>query len=353
MRLESEKLSYWPPRDMPLDSSRCFLCGIRLDNSTRTLEHVFPRWMLNDVGLWTAKLDLINGTGIDYSKLVIPCCADCNNQRLAALERRVSQSFRGGPVMVEALDQSTLVAWLAKIYFGIHFKEASLPVDRTKVSHQRIIHTDDLKRLSQVHFILQSVLGRVEFKRPIGSVRVFETQVPEDPANHFDYVDLPEIGFLAMRVRNVGIVASLTDWGAMQHGLTSGAFAIAEQLALHPTQFREVAAHGAYIASNMRLEFDLRLDPQGEFDRVEPVVIRSATDDEVDTPFAPYREFEMAAFLAAFTGLEIDDVYDPSTNALWTTLCNENGSLLSVDQGDLTDLPLFPPGYFESRLNIS
>ena len=38
---ELARARYHPDRDMALDHTRCFLCGVSLDDASRSVEHVF------------------------------------------------------------------------------------------------------------------------------------------------------------------------------------------------------------------------------------------------------------------------------------------------------------------------
>ncbi len=78
-----DDFAYATERDMALDHDHCFLCGLALSENTRTVEHVFPQWLLADFDLHNQKINLLNGSSIRYRSLVIPCCKDCNTFWLA------------------------------------------------------------------------------------------------------------------------------------------------------------------------------------------------------------------------------------------------------------------------------
>ena len=80
-------------------------------------------------------------------------------------------------------------------------------------------------------------------------MRVYRAQVPDEVQLEFDYRDTGLAPFIAIRVGETVAVASLLDWGAMD-SIDHPTFQMAEQLALDPTQFTELAAFGAYTAMN-------------------------------------------------------------------------------------------------------
>jgi hypothetical protein len=81
-----------------------------------------------------------------------------------------------------------------------------------------------------------------------GSIFIFRAQQPEAPAERFDYRDTRITPFLALRVGETVLVATLLDWGAMAEALHHPRFDAARQLALHPFQFPELAGYGAYTS---------------------------------------------------------------------------------------------------------
>lgn len=52
---------------------RCFLCGTDLMLAGNTDEHVIPKWAQRRYDLWNQTVTLLNGTGLKYSQLTVPC----------------------------------------------------------------------------------------------------------------------------------------------------------------------------------------------------------------------------------------------------------------------------------------
>ena len=77
---------YSPFENMIFSYDRCFLCGKKLKR--KTVEHVFPKWLMNDFDLWDQKITLLNQTKINYRQLIIPCCKECNNVYLSKVEKK-------------------------------------------------------------------------------------------------------------------------------------------------------------------------------------------------------------------------------------------------------------------------
>jgi len=125
---------YLPERDQSFTNDRCFLCGMEVDETTGTDEHIFPKWLLNEFALWDERVTLLNRITIPYRRLVIPCCITCNTKHLKAVEDAVSTAYRKGPDDMQALDRDLLFLWMGKILYGLMFRELFLAVDRTQPS---------------------------------------------------------------------------------------------------------------------------------------------------------------------------------------------------------------------------
>jgi hypothetical protein len=316
--------AYWPARDHALDHDRCFLCGVALTDELRSAEHVFPQWLLRDLDLWQQTITLLNGTTIPYASLKIPACKDCNTFWLSQVESDVAAAFRAGADEVSRLDQTLLALWVAKIYYGIHFKELGLPADRRSPDGPTILSEEDLRRLSDLHHLMQAIRRRARFTRPLGSVIVLRAQVPGDLRLRFDYRDARNVAFIALRIGETAVIASLLDWGAVTDGLTIRSVESARELQLHPAQFLEVAAAVGYAASKFIGEFLYSVHPSGEYDIVEPILLRDGESPDAEV-FAPLTVRESAEVQAAFMGMSLEDIYDQEHDVVWTCLTEPDG----------------------------
>jgi len=52
----------------------CFFCANHYEKSSMSMEHVFPRWLLEKFNIWDDKIFLLNKTTISYRQLLVPCC---------------------------------------------------------------------------------------------------------------------------------------------------------------------------------------------------------------------------------------------------------------------------------------
>ena len=238
---------YHPGRDMALDHDHCFLCNESLTDDNRTVEHVFPRWLQRDYDLWDQP-----SQPVEPNRHLLP---PAHNPVLPRVQRRVAEADRGpggqsrtvrprrrrrarsdDAVPVDEQDWTTGCT-----------SRSGLPSDQSRRDGDRIVEPEYLARHSEPpsHAAGRSRTDR--FARPPGSLRIFKAQVPEVQRQRFDYRDLHSGPFLAMRMGPTIVLASLLDWGAMDRARYSYLEAAAE-LELHPLQFHELTAHGAYLA---------------------------------------------------------------------------------------------------------
>ncbi|MFD1211802.1 hypothetical protein ACFQ36_07085 [Arthrobacter sp. GCM10027362] len=227
----------------------CFLCLTPLTERNRTREHVFPKWLLNRHGLWAESMTLMNGTTMQYRQLTIPCCRECNGQYLSIMEKEVATAFDGGYDEVKQLDRKTLFLWLAKLFYGLLIKERRTLLDRRDQNGNMIVGDDDLDRFAMHHLLMQAVRGGSTWssaRENPWSIFVFKCQTSEDVRLNFDYIDSFRIPFLAIRSGDVAVIAALQDWGHLENGIEVKHLAAAQQLALHPFQFKEAALVACY-----------------------------------------------------------------------------------------------------------
>ncbi|MFC8501190.1 hypothetical protein ACFUC1_02445 [Pedococcus sp. NPDC057267] len=202
-------------------ATRCFLCGDDIDDTTGSKEHVFPKWLLNRFDLWNEPLTLLNGTVIKYRQLVIPCCQRCNNEHLAGVENRVQAAFAIGPSALVELPSAELYLWMVKIYYGLLFRNLTLPVDQRDPAAGPIVTPEDLSRFRFLHLMLQGLRGIDVSMLHAGTpgscvIMPAQTSTASHASLNWDYLDIPHVPFLALRIGGVALFTGLEDFGALR-----------------------------------------------------------------------------------------------------------------------------------------
>ncbi|WP_092501725.1 hypothetical protein [Agrococcus jejuensis] len=306
----------------------CFICGAGIPPGSpeRTVEHVFPKWLLHSLGLWDAKITQLNDRTRAYRQFVVPCCRRCNGQVFSPIEERVKQAAETGFDGFAALDRTDLFLWLGKIYYGILVRESFLPLDVTDHDGPRLVPQAALESNSLHHLLLQAAAGTTTW-RPLepgpASIHFFRCLVADDLDLRFDYLDDVAVPVIALRFGPIGVVACLQDWGRSE-GVQAPHLEAARSIELHPTQFREVYARLCYITRKSWINVSVPvLEVEGQ-----RVVIAPAS-----MPFeGEFNPTEFAPALARVWGVETSAIADVS--GVRSTLMNADGSGFQVPDAE-------------------
>ena len=236
-----------PLEMMTFTYDKCFLCGEILTEENSSEEHVFPRWLQNKFNLWNQEITLLNGTSIRYKNLKIPCCKECNNEHLSSkLERKVQQAVDGGYEEFIKLDHSIISRWLAKLSYGMLFKELSLKSDMKNNSSESIVTPDVLDKFSTMYSFLKTIRYNTEFEGTPWSILIFNI-ASEDV---FVYAAQDQImcNCFFMRINDIGIVANLQDGGCLREFFIENNGRLLDGKLTH-IQFREICAQFLYKSS--------------------------------------------------------------------------------------------------------
>ncbi len=232
----------------------CFLCGVTLDAKSRSVEHVFPKWLLRKGNLFNETLFQSNASTLPYRQCTIPCCVLCNSGPLSKLETEIRNAFGGGPEGVRNLEAERLSLWMAKIYYGTILRSNLLPTDRANPSGGPIVPDEVMPILSMLRFFLQRIRIDHQFNFDPDSTFVTNVHRYDKPDRDFDWMAATVIGkpgrerfvpALALRHNGVGVITLFGDGGAHKK-LCASAFDEFTDVQLHPVQFVELACHAFY-----------------------------------------------------------------------------------------------------------
>ena len=322
---------YNPFDAMSFTYDRCFLCGHMLGDRKST-EHVFPKWIQRKYNLHNQKISLLNRTEIPYRKLTIPCCTSCNTIYLSKVENTFKQYYEKGLIEFTKLDRLIIFQWIAKIFYGLLFKELSLRIDRSAPIQGFITSQQLLEELRTLHTFLQSMRMPFEF---VGfnpwSIFVVETHSYGDRRD-FDYHDEILTLTFSIRIGGIGIIACFEDNGA-QEDLFSDYFERFKGIKLHPTQFDELVAKVTYKAYLMnRVPKYTMMLPKKEGDKV--MVMSPSLQGYSTLPiFDDWNQRDYAAYLTLQWrkyGMQFEDVFHEPDMVL-SSLFNEDGTIRILD----------------------
>lgn len=236
---------YNPFEEMTFSYECCFLCGIFLDDSIRTVEHVFPKWLQHEFNLWDKTLILLNKSQIPYRSLTVPCCKPCNNKYLNMIEKRIKAAVKGGYEEFIKLDEEVIFKWLVKLSYGVLFKELSLRLEIQNKDSRNIIEPDQLAKFRMLFTFLQTIRFETEFvNRTPWSILIFK--INNSGTNiRYNGQDLIMSNNYFLQLNNIGIISHLQDNGLMKEFFMEHRSEFTD-IVLHPIQFRELCAEFQY-----------------------------------------------------------------------------------------------------------
>jgi len=313
--------------DFSRAAERCFLCGRILTNEEKTIEHVVASWVQSRYDLQDETVTLLNGSGLKYRQLTVPCCWKCNHDHLAPIEERLARTVDVGREAVLDIDKSSLYFWASKLLYGLLYKELMLSSDRADPAAQTILTPAEIGRFATLRLLLQQVRGALQFddfgsgSSVPGSLLVFSMQSMPRRSLEWDYTDDINSRFVGCRVGRVALLAVLGDGGASQTFESS--YNDITSLDLHPLQFRELCAHFAYRATLATRT-------------PKYVTIEGTPHQTIQLPLAGFStkplfddwDFETyAQYLSRFTGVPLNEIWFAPSN-VWTWLHGHDGKPL-------------------------
>lgn len=187
-------------------SSTCLVCLVKLDDATRTREHVYPRWLQEHAGIDKKHLTLPDGRLTQYDQLLVPLCATCNNVDLNKLEEEMTGLFQSGAISPKSVPTGAAYLWLFKIYalnqiFSLSQPGWSFDPDGTASNglDPDLVNVA-LRRLSQI----RASLADATTEPPPGSLLI--SRVTDEVTNAqgpFDWYDNPMLGAAMLRVNEI------------------------------------------------------------------------------------------------------------------------------------------------------
>lgn len=317
MSQNSQVEFYRPFDEEDFQFERCFLCGCDFEATNRTVEHIFPRWLLHRFGLFNEKLTLLNHTEIPYRLLTIPCCVECNGVHLSRLEEKFIELLSRGFQKLTDDDEKVIFQWSAKVLYSTIYKELSLLIDRKEPSLGTILPPETVKKFGTLHLLLQSIRIPTQFAKPYPwSIFVFKYE-----HDSFHYMnDMPHQCF-SMKFGTVGITVVFEDAGAV--GINLRWMHKLHVYKLNPLQFVEVSAivfYGKRLMTNS-ISYLTTYSMEGKAMSIIPMnrpIGRDWDKEEFATLFA--------VMLMRDHYEEIPDLYQNGTVRTW--LVDETGELM-------------------------
>jgi len=245
----------------------CFICGVSPSEADFNNEHVLPKWILREYGLYTKSITLPNGTSFRYDHYTVPCCKQCNSLIGRMIEEPVRNLVtQGYEAVSHHLNQKgpwLFFVWLTLLSLKTYLKDKSLRFHRDhRLGDERIFDFYTWEGLHHIHCVARSFFTNCEIDpKVMGSFVVLPAKV-ESHFENFDYSALYAPQTVLLRMGDFCFIAVLNDSCQSLVVLRSMLEKISGPLS--PIQLREIMARLAYINLKLRErpifypEFDLK-----------------------------------------------------------------------------------------------
>ncbi|HVG33125.1 MAG TPA: hypothetical protein VM911_08595 [Pyrinomonadaceae bacterium] len=308
---------------------KCFLCG--LDRPlTVTDEDVVPNWIQRRFEINSERFVIANLTTIKNQQIKIPACSECNNIYLGRIESRIASSSALGLDSFKTVRQNTLFVWLAKIFYGLVYKQAML-TDHTRPHSRTTVFTGaHVNNLQHIHNFLQVARERAIFKNFFpASIFLFKTLYADDPKFQFHMVYCLETRLITIIMKDIGIVATLDDCGIMKQ-LSDSRHKKLSEATLHPYQVMEFAGRTSYAIKHYKPEILFTSKLIGFRKYISAYQLVGTSRAAKRKTWSP---LDCAYVVSRFTRTPLQDWYrdDGST---FTTLLDEKGDAIQFRSYD-------------------
>ena len=273
---------------------------------------MFPKWLQEKYSLWDQTYCLFNGTEMAYRLLKVPCCRECNGDRLASLENWICAKIEEGYDACSKAEEYPFFRWLAKIFLGILCKDLSLRIDRRRPDQGSILDPESVRRFGLLHFWLQVASVGDESGSAPGSLFMFRAQVPEPCEAQFDFMDDSANGLICVRMGEVVLIADFYEGGIHKESLWEF-YRRYTEIPLHPCQVPELFAQIAYRARLLALEG--RIEFFGKGDK-GGYALRWKSNAEGESLYDPWVPSDYARVLSFYTHLPYDELYFPENDGV-------------------------------------
>ena len=254
-------------------------------------------------------LNLPNNRIVQYSRMTVPCCYECNQELQRYVEGRVSAAVKIGYSAVRDLHPTVLFFWLGKMYYALRYRELFQLGDPGQPEKGPIVSEEAMRDLLTLHCLLQGVRGSlIAGESTPWSVVLCRTKEHDNESLNFDYRDGRHLEAIALRIRSVGLIFTFGDHGfakACVQDLTDAA----EGRDLSRIQFAELQAQMWYAAHLRSRAYDYYFSFGGGVVRYR--LLDNASNQMDAMYFDEWDDKQYAEFLSSATGYPVEFLYKP------------------------------------------
>ena len=320
---------YHPFQKMRFDHTHCFLSGeqIKMGESLA----IFADWLSDAYQLDEKPFKMLDESFLTYADIKIPCSSNVKNN-FEGLEKQIQVAFEKGFDGVKNLDETLLFQWVAKMVYGLIFKEIQAAVKQQNAFAEGFnISQSLIHKFGAVHTMLQSVNQNVVFEdfKPY-SIFICKVNNAED---EFAYRDEINTLTFSLRMKDFGLLVNLQDNGANKK-YHEEIWNKIEGKTLHPIQFEELCAKVFYSAYLFNRLPEYHIIPTDEAIFIEAMPLRGMDAKPIfdNWNFKIYGQV-VENFWKRWNFLLLEIIKNPEKPKSY--LLEENGDFLPAEKIDL------------------
>jgi len=188
---------------------RCVMCREVLAEETKTVEHIYPKWLQNQFDLWNKRLTFPNGSSMPYRQITVPCCKACNGGIMSEWEKQVGNAVSKGYDSFVNLDEEIIAWWIYKLYYTKLVRELSLKIDLKNPNSEMMFTEELLSKYNPIYYYMCELLKGTKFIGP----KPYELYIYRTSAdNSFNYIDDISRHVVYMKMNDILIVCALDSF---------------------------------------------------------------------------------------------------------------------------------------------
>ncbi len=320
---------YHPFQKMQFDSTHCFLSGVQIETGESLA--IFADWLSDSYQLDEQPFKMLDESFLTYADIKIPCSTVVKSQ-FAILEAQIQEAFEKGFDAVKSLDETLIFKWVAKMVYGLIFKEIQAAIKQQNAFAEGFnISQSLIHKFGNLHTMLQSVNQDVVFEdfKPF-SIFICKVNNAED---EFAYRDEINTLIFSLRMKDFGLLVNLQDNGANKK-YHEEIWNKIEGKTLHPIQFEELCAKVFYSAYLFNRLPEYHIIPTEEAVFIEAMPLRGMDAKPIfdNWNFKIYGQV-LENFWKRWNFLLLEIIKNPEKPK--TYLLDDNGAFLPAEEIEL------------------
>lgn len=224
--------------------NKCIMCREDMDESEKTKEHIFPRWLQKKYKLENEKMILPNGTTMKYNQFLVSCCKDCNGGIMSEWENRIKDAVNAGYDEIKKMDINIIAWWIYKLYYSKLVKENQLRNDIRNPLSKKIIDDEHIKQYNCLYMVMSNLIKGISYEGFIPyEIYIFKTE-DELP---FDYIDDIETNTVYMKMGNIILICCLDSYNIYKIQYKRELEGLKKLDSIHPLQAIELFTKMVYF----------------------------------------------------------------------------------------------------------